>query len=98
LPCNALPRLATWHSTRYDPRMRKPLDELLAQALRLDPKDRAELASELLGSLDGPEDLDAQAAWEDEIQRRVAALEAGTLRLEPWEAVKIRIEKTLRKR
>jgi putative addiction module component (TIGR02574 family) len=78
--------------------MRKPLDELLAQALRLDPKDRAELASELLGSLDGPEDLDAQAAWEDDIQRRVAALEAGTLRLEPWEAVKIRIEKTLRKR
>ena len=78
--------------------MRKPLDELLAQALRLDPKDRAELASELLASLDGPEDLDAQAAWEDEIQRRVAALEAGTLRLEPWEAVKIRIEKTLRKR
>ena len=53
--------------------MRKPLDELLAQALRLDPKDRAELASELLASLDGPEDLDAQAAWEDEIQRRVAA-------------------------
>lgn len=78
--------------------MRKPLDELLAQALRLDPKDRATLASELLASLDGPEDLDAQAAWEVEIQRRVAALEAGTLRLEPWEAVKTRIEKTLRRR
>ena len=77
--------------------MRKPLDELLAQALRLDAKDRAELASELLASLDGPEDLDAQAAWEYEIQRRVAALEAGTLRLEPWAAVKTRIEKTLRK-
>ena len=90
--------MAARFTTRYDPRMRKPLDELLAQALRLNPKDRAELASELLASLDGPEDLDAQAAWEAEIQRRVAALEAGTLRLEPWEAVKTRIEKTLRRR
>lgn len=78
--------------------MRNPLDELLAQALRLDPKDRAELASELLASLDGPEDLDAQSAWGEEIRRRVAALEAGTLTLEPWEAVKTRIEKTLRRR
>jgi len=78
--------------------MRKSADKVLAEALRLDPKARAELATELLASLEGPSDLDAEAAWEDEIRRRVAAIEAGTAELEPWDAVKVRVEKVLRKR
>ncbi len=53
-------------------------------------------ARELLASLDGPADPDAQAAWEAEIQRRVMAIEAGALTLEPWDDVKRRIEKDLR--
>ena len=57
--------------------MSKAVDEVLAEALRLDPKARAELASELLASLEGPPDPDAEAAWEEEIRRRVAAIEAG---------------------
>jgi putative addiction module component (TIGR02574 family) len=78
--------------------MSKAVDEVLAQALSLDPKSRAELAFELLASLEGPPDVDAEAAWEAEIRRRVAAIEAGTAKLEPWEALKARIEKTLRGR
>jgi len=64
----------------------QPLD-----ALRLDAKARAELAAELLASLDGPADPDAATAWDEEIQRRVDALEAGAETLESWESVKRRI-------
>ena len=34
---------------------------------------------------------DAATAWDEEIQRRVDALEAGTEKLESWESVKRRI-------
>ncbi|BAS26850.1 hypothetical protein LIP_0993 [Limnochorda pilosa] len=73
----------------------KPSDEVLADALRLDAKARAEIAAELLASLDGPPDPDAESAWEAEIQRRVADIEAWTAELEPWEKVKRRIEREI---
>ena len=75
--------------------MTKTAEAVLADALRLDPKSRAELAAELLASLDGPAGSDAEAAWAAEIERRVAAIEAGSAKLEPWERVKHRIEKEL---
>lgn len=65
----------------------------MADALRLQPDARAELAAELLASLDGPTDTDAEAAWDAEIDRRVAAIEAGTIALEPWSELKRRIER-----
>jgi len=68
---------------------------VLADALRLDSVARAELAAELLASLDGPADSDAERAWNVEIDRRIEAIEAGTIPLEPWEHVKRRIEKDL---
>jgi len=72
-------------------RMTRATESILADALRLDAKARAELAAELLASLDGPADPDAASAWEREIQRRVDALEAGAEKLESWENVKRRI-------
>ncbi len=75
--------------------MTKGTQRVLADALRLDGAARAELAAEILASLDGPADPDAEAAWNDEIDRRIEAIEAGTIRLEPWEQVKRRIEKDL---
>jgi putative addiction module component (TIGR02574 family) len=38
---------------------------------------------------------DAEAAWAAEIERRVDAIEAGTVVLEPWEDVRRRIEKDI---
>lgn len=73
--------------------MTKTAETVLADALRLDVKSRAELAAELLASLDGPADPDAEAAWAAEIERRVRALEAGAETLESWEEVKHRIQK-----
>ena len=72
--------------------MSKAAQSVLAEALRLDVDARAELAVELLKSLDGPADPDAEAVWAEEIERRVEAIEAGTVELEPWEDVKRRIE------
>jgi len=73
--------------------MPKNANDVLADALRLEPDSRAEIAAELLASLDGPADPDAEAAWDAEIERRIAAIEAGTVRLEPWSEVKSRIER-----
>jgi putative addiction module component (TIGR02574 family) len=75
--------------------MIKPAQAVLAEALRLDVDARAEVAAELLASLDGPADSDAEAAWAAEIERRVEAIEAGTAKLEPWEVVKRRIEQEI---
>jgi putative addiction module component (TIGR02574 family) len=75
--------------------MPKGVQSVFAEALRLEPQTRAELAAELLDSLDGPADPDAGAAWDVEIERRIAAIEAGTGRLEPWATAKRRIEKEI---
>lgn len=88
-------RLLGGESERKILSMTKAAEALLADALRLHPDARAELAAELLASLAGPEDPDADAAWNVEIERRVAAIEAGTVRLEPWDNVKRRIEKEI---
>jgi putative addiction module component (TIGR02574 family) len=75
--------------------MIKAAEAVLADALRLDLEARAEVAAELLASLDGPADPGTEAAWAVEIERRVAAIEAGTVKLEPWKDVKRRIEKEI---
>jgi len=73
--------------------MPKAAPDVLADALRLEPDARAEVAAELLASLDGPADPEAEAAWDAEIEHRIDAIEAGTVRLEPWAEVKRRIER-----
>jgi putative addiction module component (TIGR02574 family) len=72
--------------------MTKPTEAALVHSLRPGLDERADLAVELLASLDGPADRGAEAAWEVEIKRRVEAIDAGTVELEPWEDVKRRIK------
>ncbi|HEY3076782.1 MAG TPA: addiction module protein, partial [Burkholderiales bacterium] len=57
------------------------LDKLRAEALGLPESDRAELAQDLVASLDGPADADVEKAWDAEILRRLAEIDAGTARL-----------------
>jgi putative addiction module component (TIGR02574 family) len=73
--------------------MTKAAKAVLANALRLDADERAEVAAEVLASLDGPADLDAERAWKAEIRKRIEAIDSGEVELEPWTAVKRRIEK-----
>lgn len=56
-------------------------DRVREEALRLSDSDRAELAHDLVSSLDAPEDPDALDAWDREISRRLAELDAGTAQL-----------------
>ena len=65
--------------------MSTDVQELLNTALRLPDKDRAELAASLIESLDQPFDADAQAAWAEEIQRRVSDMDRGAVRAVRWE-------------
>ena len=66
------------------------LSEIEKQALQLTPKERGELAHRLIVSLDGePEDSPEAIAkaWDEEIARRVAEIDAGTATLVPEEEV-----------
>jgi putative addiction module component (TIGR02574 family) len=70
--------------------------ELLAQALSLPEADRAELANQLLLSLepDGP-DTDRDAAWAEEVERRRLAFDRGETTASPWREAIRRIEGSL---
>jgi putative addiction module component (TIGR02574 family) len=73
--------------------MTKAASAVLADALRLSEDARAELAAELLASLDGPADAGAQQAWDEEIGRRISDVESGRMPLESWDDVKRRVAK-----
>lgn len=57
------------------------LEKVRSEALTLSESERAELAHDLVASLDGPPDADADAAWEAEILRRASEIESGTANL-----------------
>lgn len=71
--------------------MSRTFVELWKEASELSEKDRADLAGLLVESLEGEPDEDVEAAWAAEIQRRVAELEAGTVKSIPWEEVRQRL-------
>lgn len=58
--------------------------KLLDEALKLPPEARAALAGSLIESLDETVDEDAEAAWADEIRRRLEELDAGKAKTIPW--------------
>jgi putative addiction module component (TIGR02574 family) len=57
-------------------------------ALRLPESERADLAARLIDSLDPGADDDAEAAWSEEIRRRVDDLKNGRVRSIPWDEVR----------
>jgi putative addiction module component (TIGR02574 family) len=68
--------------------------KLREEALRLPVEARAQLAAELLGSLDEDDDLDAaehEAAWSSEIAERLRQVEAGEVQAVPWSEARKRI-------
>ena len=74
--------------------------EVLREALSLPIDQRADVAAELLASLDdvGSEDLaEVEAAWAAEIERRARRVLAGESAGISWEDVRRRAEAELRK-
>ncbi|MEQ9401910.1 MAG: addiction module protein [Longimicrobiales bacterium] len=65
--------------------MRTGAEDLELAVLSLPAGDRARLARRLIESLD--QDPDIEAAWEKEIARRVASIEAGEAKLIPADEV-----------
>ena len=73
------------------------LASLRADALSLSESDRAELAHDLVASLDGAPDADAIDAWDAELLRRLAEVEAGTATLMSRQEFRERIRERLAK-
>ncbi len=64
--------------------MSPELSDLLRRALTLPAEERAALAHTLLDSLERTEES-VQAAWDEEVARRIQDLEAGKAVTVPWE-------------
>jgi putative addiction module component (TIGR02574 family) len=76
------------------------LKEIENQALQLSPQERGKLIHRLIVSLDGAAEDTPEAiaqAWDEEITRRVAEIDAGTAVLIPHEQVMAEIDEILRK-
>lgn len=62
---------------------------VLEAALKLDAKERARIAHEIIVSLDDePADEGVEQAWEEELTRRAEEIDTGTVKLEPWTKVR----------
>lgn len=71
---------------------------VLGAALQLTEKQRARLVAELLASMDGPPESDAEAQWATEIERRARrALSGESVGLE-WSTVRKKLKKSSRRR
>jgi len=71
--------------------MPKDVTALFRDASELPERDRATLAGLLIESLEAEPDPDVEAAWNDEIQRRVADIDVGNVETIPWEDVRRRL-------
>jgi putative addiction module component (TIGR02574 family) len=83
--------------------MTRTARQVLDAALALSEKERADVAYQLIRSLDGAEPSAAEqaeidAAWAVEIERRIREIDDGTAKLTPAEEVFAEIEQRLRKK
>jgi len=69
--------------------------KLLKAVLKLPAGERAAFAGSLIRSLEGKADPDVDAAWAEEITRRVKDLEAGRTKLIPWSEVRKKLYRKL---
>ncbi len=67
------------------------LEKVLVAALRLSSEERAAVAAELIQSLDEQATEDVESAWAEEIQQRLADVDAGVVTPIPWPEAKRRI-------
>ncbi len=73
------------------------VEELSARAKTLSAEDRARLVEELLDSLQGESDTEVESAWDREIERRVAEIESGAVKLISAEEVHAEARRLIRR-
>jgi putative addiction module component (TIGR02574 family) len=71
--------------------MTREVAELFREASQLPEADRAELAGRLLESLHGEPDEGIEAAWAEEVERRVRQIDSGEVTTIPWEEVRAKL-------
>jgi putative addiction module component (TIGR02574 family) len=72
--------------------MTPDVSELLKKALELPPEARAALATSLFESLDEePADKGVEAAWSEEVKRRIEEIDSGKIQMIPYEEVRRRL-------
>lgn len=74
--------------------MNEPAKKILDEALKLSLPQRAEVAAELLASLDGESEPDAEAAWAAEIEERIRRIQSGQAKGRPWAEVRERLDQS----
>ena len=67
--------------------MVKNTESILIEALQLPMQERAALASRLLASLDEQVDEGVDAAWEDEVAKRLKEIDEGDVKMIPGDVV-----------
>lgn len=65
--------------------MTEETKQILSAILKLPMEARAALAGTLLKSLDDPIDENVEAAWAEEISKRIAEIDRDLVRMVPWE-------------
>ncbi len=70
------------------------IEELSQKARALPAEERVRLAEELLATVQEV-DPEVEAAWDDEIRRRIAEIDAGTAKLIPAEEVFAEVRRLL---
>lgn len=70
--------------------------KLIDQVLQLSVQEQAAVAHEILLSMDGPPDDDAEEAWAKEVKRRAAEADRPDWQGDAWEVVRARVERKVR--
>jgi putative addiction module component (TIGR02574 family) len=70
-------------------------DRVKDEALELSLKERAELAKQLLESVDNPSEAELEELWLEEVGERITRVERGESRLVPLEEVLARAKAAL---
>lgn len=77
--------------------MSNEAQQILRDALKLPLEERADVAAELLASLDEPEDEGVEEAWALEVERRARRVLAGESTGTDWAEVHARLALSLSK-
>lgn len=78
--------------------MSRNVEELFREASDLPEIERAELTGLLLDSLESDRDPSVEAAWAEEIERRVRQIDSGEVKTIPWEEVRAKAYSRLHER
>lgn len=71
------------------------IEELSRKALALPAEDRVRLAEEILATVQEA-DTEVEAAWEEEIRRRIAEIDSGRAKLIPADEVFAEVRRLLK--